>query len=149
MGMVEGGHFDGCFFFRCIDNFIVQVGITAKTKKEHFAKATIDPPPTGADKRRSNVRGALNFAGGNSATGQIYINRGNSVRLDKEPGSLPFASLDEQSMQIIDAIYNYSEGLGEVKAVKEGDQEVRSKFPRMSRFERCWIESEHVSASTR
>ena len=94
------------------------------------------PPPIGI---RSNVRGSLNFAGGNSSSGQVYINRETNSHLDKEPGSLPFATLDDNSMSIIDSIHSYKEGLGQVVAVKKGDVEVKRLFPRMSRIEKCWI----------
>ena len=109
-----------------------------------FPKADIDPPPAAADTEntllRSNVRGAMNFAGGNSASGQVYVNRGTNSHLDKEPGSLPFATLDERSMSIIDSVYSYKEGLGQVKAVNGGDEEVKRLFPRMSRIEKCRID---------
>lgn len=148
--MVASRHFDHNYLFRVVKGFIVQWGIESpkpvKEGKKHirskFPKVDIDPPPPPADgdSPRSNVRGALNFAGGNSASGQVYINRGKNSHLDKEPGSLPFATLDEQSMAIIDAVYSYKEGLGQVKAVKKGDEEVKTQFPRMSIIEKCWID---------
>ena len=45
-------------------------------------------------------------------------------------------------MSIIDSIHAYKEGMGQVKAVNKGEDEVRSKFPMMSRVEKCWIEGE-------
>ncbi len=62
------------------------------------------------------------------------------MHLDGEPGSLPFATLDERSMAIIDLVYSYKEGFGQVKAVKKGDKEVKRRFLRMRRIEKCWIE---------
>eukprot|EP00581_Thalassiosira_minuscula_P004401 CAMPEP_0183735516 /NCGR_PEP_ID=MMETSP0737-20130205/46882_1 /TAXON_ID=385413 /ORGANISM="Thalassiosira miniscula, Strain CCMP1093" /LENGTH=253 /DNA_ID=CAMNT_0025969281 /DNA_START=60 /DNA_END=821 /DNA_ORIENTATION=- len=146
LDMVRAHHFDHIYLFRAVKGFIVQWGIESPkpageaSNKVKFPKVGIDPPPADkGDTLRSNVRGALNFAGGNSKTGQVYINRANNPHLDKEPGSLPFASLDEASMAIVDSVYSYKEGLGQVKAVKKGDDEVRRLFPRMSRIERCWI----------
>lgn len=140
LDMVTANHFDHNYLFRVVQNFIVQWGITQT--KDKFPKVNIDPPPqsTSDSQVRSNVRGALNFAGGNSGSGQVYINRKTNVHLDKEPGSLPFATLNEESMKIIDSVYSYKEGLGQVKAVKKGDEEVRQLFPRMSRIEKCWID---------
>lgn len=148
LDMVRNHHFDHIYLFRVVQGFIVQWGIESPkpvgedNHKVKFPKVGIDPPPANnnGDSRRSNVRGTLNFAGGNSATGQVYINRGNNSRLDKEPGSLPFATLDEQSMAIVDSVYSYKEGVGQVQAVKKGDEEVQMLFPRMSRIEKCWIE---------
>jgi cyclophilin family peptidyl-prolyl cis-trans isomerase len=151
--LVSLKHFDHNYIFRAVDGFIVQWGIESPTAMRNnskegkkFPKVNIDPPPSNADDTsnenilRSNVRGALNFAGGNSATGQVYVNRGTNLHLDNEPGSLPFATLDERSMKIIDSIYSYKEGLGQVKALKFGDDEVKRLFPRMSRIEKCWIQ---------
>lgn len=74
LGMVERKHFDRNFVFRSVDNFIVQWGIESpglKTKG-NFAKVGIDPP---GSPPRANSRGSLNFAGGRSASGQVYVNR--------------------------------------------------------------------------
>lgn len=148
LDMVERRHFDRNYVFRVVEGFIAQWGIESPkqagedNRGAKFPKVGVDPPPTGDDSPRSNVRGSLNFAGGNSAMGQVYVNRSDNPHLDKEPGSLPFATLDEGSMAIIDSVHSYKEGLGQVKAVKKGDGEVKKLFPRMSRIERCWIEKD-------
>lgn len=142
LDMVSEHHFEHVYLFRAVKGFIVQWGIESPKPDKHkgrFPKVDMDPPPADANGPRRNVRGALNFAGGNSGSGQVYVNRMNNPHLDKEPGSLPFATLDEQSMSVIDAVYSYKEGLGQVKAVKNGDDEVKSLFPRMSRIDKCWI----------
>lgn len=148
LDMVTSNHFDHTYIFRAVDGFVVQWGIESASsvsvgdKKTKFPKVGIDPPPTSqmSAALRTNTRGSLNFAGGNSASGQVYINRGTNSHLDKEPGSLPFATLDAYSMSIIDSIYSYKEGMGQVVAVKKGDAEVKRLFPRMSRIEKCWID---------
>ena len=144
--MVESEHFNECYLFRVV-GFINQWGIESphhvdgeRAAARKFDKVDIDPPVKG--KSLSNTRGTLNFAGGNSKTGQVYVNKKDNHHLDKEKGSLPFAMLDEQSMKIIDSVYDgYKEGSGQVKAVKEGAVEVRKLFPKMSRIERCWVVS--------
>ena len=148
LDMVKAGHFDYNYTFRSVEGFIVQWGIESSKPagegakgRAKFPKVDIDPPPAkNVNTLRSNVRGALNFAGGNSGSGQVYVNRRNNKYLDKEPGSLPFATLGEESMAIIDAVYSYKEGSGQVKAVKKGDDEVKSLFPKMGRIEKCWID---------
>ena len=145
--MVSSYHFDQNYIFRAVKGFVVQWGIESpkgnKKGRAKFPKAGIDPPPA-ADNidniLRSNVRGALNFAGGNSAVGQVYVNMGTNSHLNREPGSLPFATLDERSMEILDSVHSYKEGLGQVRAVLSGDEEVKRLFPQMSRIERCWID---------
>ena len=143
LDLVSSRHFDGNYIFRVVPGFIVQWGIESPQNgqsRTKFTKADIDPPPTHFDPRRANVRGTLNFAGGNSGTGQVYINKADNKHLDKEKGSLPFASLEDSSMKIIDAVYDkYEQGSGQVKAVNSNS--VEQLFPNMSRIERCWIAS--------
>jgi peptidyl-prolyl cis-trans isomerase A (cyclophilin A) len=141
LSLVSSKHFDGNYIFRVVPGFIVQWGIESPKNgmsKTKFAKVDIDPPPSNYDSRRANVRGTLNFAGGSSGTGQVYINKADNKHLDKEKGSLPFASLGEESMKIIDAIYDhYKQGSGQVKAVN--NNEVDKFFPNMSQIKRCWL----------
>jgi cyclophilin family peptidyl-prolyl cis-trans isomerase len=143
--MVKSEHFNGCYLFRVVKGFIVQWGIESpqsdgQKPKTKFDKVGIDPPVTGHS--LTNVRGSLNFAGGNSATGQVYVNINNNPHLDKEPGSLPFAMLDDKSMEIILSVYDgYKAGMGQVKAVNKGSDEVKRLFPKMSRIETCWVVS--------
>ena len=149
LDLILSKHFDGNYVFRVVPGFIVQWGIESPQNgksRTKFPKADIDPPPTQYDPRRANVRGTLNFAGGNSGVGQVYINTAENKHLDKEKGSLPFASLSENSMSIIDSIYDkYKQGSGQVKAVNSN--KVSELFPNMSRIERCWIAT--ISSSGR
>lgn len=85
---------------------------------------------------RSLANVSLNF------TSRASSNRVDNNHLDREPGARPFATLDEKSMSIIDSIHSYKEGMGQVKAVNKGEDEVRSQFPMMSRIEKCWIEDD-------
>lgn len=149
LDMVTSGHFDRNYIFRAVKGFVVQWGIESSKRanderpgRVRFPRVDIDPPPDAvADKLlTSNVRGTLNFAGGNSASGQVYVNWGTNPHLDDEPGSLPFATLDERSMAILDYVHPYEAGLGQVGAVRNGDEDVRRLFPRMSRIEKCWID---------
>ena len=78
--MVESEHFNGCYLFRVVKGFINQWGIESphhadgrKVAARKFDKVDIDPPVKG--KSLSNTRGTLNFAGGNSKSGQVYATR--------------------------------------------------------------------------
>jgi len=143
LNMIKSEHFNGCYLFRVVKGFIVQWGIESphsdgQKAKVKFDKVGIDPPVAGQS--LLNVAGSLNFAGGNSGTGQVYVNINNNPHLDKEAGSLPFAMLDGKSMEIIKSVFDgYSAGMGQVKAVKQGSEEVKRLFPKMSRIEKCWI----------
>ena len=141
--MVESEHFNGCYLFRVVKGFIVQWGIESprpdgQKARVKFEKVGIDNLVTG--KSLANIRGSLNFAGGNSQTGQVYVNLKNNSHLDKEPGSLPFAMLDDKSMEILQSVFDgYNAGMGQVKAVKKGPAEVENMFPKMSRIEVCRV----------
>ena len=143
LNLIQSGHFNGCYLFRVVKGFIVQWGIESphpdgQKAQVKFDKVGIDSPVAG--QTLLNVAGSLNFAGGNSGTGQVYVNLNNNPHLDKEAGSLPFAMLDDKSMKIIKSVFDgYSAGMGQVKAVKQGSEEVKRLFPKMSRIEKCWI----------
>jgi cyclophilin family peptidyl-prolyl cis-trans isomerase len=143
LNLINSEHFNGCYLFRVVKGFIVQWGIESphpdgQKAQVKFDKVGIDPPVAG--QTLLNVAGSLNFAGGNSGTGQVYVNINNNPHLDKEAGSLPFAILDDKSMEIIKSVFDgYSAGMGQVKAVKQGSDEVKRLFPKMSRIEKCWI----------
>lgn len=147
LNMIKSEHFNGCYLFRVVKGFIVQWGIESphpdkQQAKVKFDKVAIDTPVAG--QTLLNVAGSLNFAGGNSGTGQVYVNINNNPHLDKEPGSLPFAMLDGKSMEIIKSVFDgYSAGMGQVKAVKKGADEVKKLFPKMSRIEKCRVVNDY------
>ena len=143
--LVESKYYDGVYIHRVVKNFVAQWGIHPNWEGDRPQKPP-HPDPVLSNQSLSNTRGTLSFAGGNMRLGQVFINLGNSARLDGENGddgsTRPFATLDDDSMALADRLYKgYKEGSGQVKAVKEGAETVAAKFPNMSRIDKCHIVS--------
>ena len=145
LDLVDNEYYDGVFIFRVLKNFIAQWGIRhADLQPWPFDK----PPQTARDDvtthSLSNTRGTLSFAGGNPATCQVFINFNDAnVRLDKE-GNRPFATLDADSMKIVDRLYTgYADGSGQVKYLKQGWKAMLQQFPEMSLVEYCRVKKTH------
>ena len=133
--LVKMGYFDGAPFFRVIDGFMVQFGISADPAvNAKWREATIpDDPAVG----QSNKRGYISFAtaGPNARTTQVFINFGNNGQLDST-GFTPFGEV--AGMTVVDSLYKgYGEGApsgsgpdqGRLQA--EGGAYTHKDFPKM------------------
>ena len=106
--LVKYHFFDGAAFFRVIQGFVAQFGISARTDVSRaWENAKIaDDPVT-----QSNTRGMLTFAtaGPNTRTTQLFINLGENSNLD----GMGFSSFGKvtSGMEVVDKLYNeYGEG---------------------------------------
>lgn len=107
--LVSAGFFDGVAFFRVIDKFMAQFGVSGyPAVSAAWKEATIADEPV----EQSNTRGRLTFAKSsapNSRTTQVFINTVDNQRLDE----FGFAPIGEVvvGMDVVDALYNgYGEG---------------------------------------
>jgi peptidyl-prolyl cis-trans isomerase A (cyclophilin A) len=106
--LVKYHFFDGAAFFRVIDGFVVQFGISARPDVSaawEDAKILDDPVA------QSNTRGMLTFAtsGPNTRTTQMFISLGDNPNLD----SMGFSPLGKVTtgMDVVDKLYKeYGEG---------------------------------------
>lgn len=107
--LVEAGFFDGCKFFRAIDGFMVQFGLSPYPAiSQKWREATIDDDPV----KEHNTRGRVTFAtaGPNTRTTQLFINYVDNSNLDRM-GFAPFGEVVEGMEQVVDALYKgYGEG---------------------------------------
>ncbi|AKU92798.1 peptidylprolyl isomerase [Vulgatibacter incomptus] len=106
--LVKIGFFDDVAFFRAIEGFMVQFGISGDPKVAAvWRDATIpDDPPT-----QANTKGKITFAtsGPNARTTQVFINYGDNSRLDGM-GFAPFGEVVD-GMSVVDSLYKgYGEG---------------------------------------
>jgi peptidyl-prolyl cis-trans isomerase A (cyclophilin A) len=106
--LVKYHFFDGSAFFRVIDGFVVQFGISARPDVSGaWENAKIlDDPVT-----QSNTRGMLTFAtsGPNTRTTQMFISLGDNPNLD----GMGFSPLGKVTtgMDVVDKLYkDYGEG---------------------------------------
>lgn len=134
--LVKAGFFDGVAFFRAIDGFMVQFGISgAPEVNAKWKDARIDDdPPAG----QSNGRGMVSFAtaGPNTRTTQLFVNYKDNPRLDGM-GFTPFAQV-VKGMEVLDGLYKgYGEGapggLGPRQDLIEtqGADYLKAQFPKL------------------
>jgi peptidyl-prolyl cis-trans isomerase A (cyclophilin A) len=104
-----GHHFyDGAAFFRVIQSFMAQFGLSPYPEVSHaWEQANIKDDPV----VQSNLRGYITYAmaGPNTRTTQVFINYGNNQRLDRD-GFAAFGMVTE-GMDVVDKLYSgYGEG---------------------------------------
>jgi peptidyl-prolyl cis-trans isomerase A (cyclophilin A) len=101
-------YFDGAAFFRVLQGFMAQFGLSAYPQVSRaWEPAVIKDDPVMAHNDRGYVTFAM--AGPNSRTTQIFINYGNNQNLDRM-GFAPFGQVTD-GMDVVDKLYNaYGEG---------------------------------------
>jgi peptidyl-prolyl cis-trans isomerase A (cyclophilin A) len=139
--LVRMGFYDGTRFFRAIDGFMVQWGISGDpevTAAWHGAGIKDDP------NAHSNVRATMTFARSgapDSATTQVFVNYGNNARLDSMRFS-PFGEIVE-GMNALDALYKgYGETPNQGRIEKEGEAYLAAAFPMLDRVVRAHVDGE-------
>ncbi len=134
--LVKAGYYTDVAFFRVIEGFMAQVGISGNPAVTKAWRGTDIKDDKVA---RSNTRGMVSFAsrGPNTRTTQFFINFGNNNRLDGM-GFSPFGFIDAKSMKVIDALYNgYGEGAprgrgpSQARLTAEGNSYLRSDFKQL------------------
>ena len=142
--LVKLGYFDDTRFFRAVEGFMVQFGLSgdpAVNTKWQNANVTDDPVA------QSNARGFITFAQTNmpnSRSTQVFINYGNNARLD----GMRFAPFGQvaSGMDVVDALYKgYGEGApmgagpdqGRVQA--QGNAYLDKSFPKLDAIKHAEI----------
>lgn len=133
--LVTTGFFDGCRFFRVLEGFVAQFGISGDPlRSAEWRRRTIPDDPV----IESNARGRLTFAmaGPGSRTTQLFINYGDNTGLDGM-GFAPVAEVVE-GMDIVDGLYaGYGEGAprgrgpDQGRIQREGNAYLDREFPRL------------------
>ena len=139
--LVDAKFFKGVRFFRVIEGFMAQFGISGKPDiaAQWRERKMVDDPVKG-----SNTRGWLSFAtsGKDSRTTQMFINFVDNTNLDGM-GFAPFAQVKGSGMKVVDKIFSgYGEGApsgngpeqGRIQS--EGNKYLKKDFPRLT-----WIKS--------
>jgi len=140
--LVKIGYFEDVAFFRVIDGFMAQAGISgdpAVTRAWRSARIQDDPPT------QSNTRGMVTFAtsGPNSRTTQFFINFVDNSRLDRM-GFAPFGKV--RDMKNVDALHaGYGESAPRGRGPKQGDitsrgnAYLKAEFPELDYIESARI----------
>jgi peptidyl-prolyl cis-trans isomerase A (cyclophilin A) len=141
--LVKIGFYDQVKFFRAVDKFMVQFGISGYPDvSAKWREATI-PDEEG---KQSNTRGRITFAKGgpNSRTTQVFINYVDNSSLDKQ-GFPPFGEIVE-GMEIVDSLYKeYGEGAprgrgpDQMRIQMKGNAYLEDKFPNLDGVKKATI----------
>lgn len=141
--LVKAGFFEHVAFFRAIDNFMVQFGMSGEpaVQRAWNAYSIPDDPAAG----HSNERGTITFAkknNPNSRTTQVFINYRDNVALDGM-GFTPFGKVVE-GMEVVDSFNKeYGEGAPKGKGPnqmlieREGNAYLERDFPRLDWLEKA------------
>jgi len=133
--LVKIGYFTDIAFFRVINGFMAQFGISGDPGVNVKWRETKIPDDSVVE---SNTKGKISFAtsGPNSRTTQLFINFGNNSRLD----SMGFSPIGEviEGMDVVDSLYDgYGEGAprgrgpyqGQIQ--QQGNKYLKAQFPKL------------------
>jgi peptidyl-prolyl cis-trans isomerase A (cyclophilin A) len=124
--LVKAGYYDDCRFFRVVQGFMVQFGISGDPEvTRQWDRNIPDDEPT-----QSNKRGFVTFAtaGPNTRTAQIFINFKHNSDLDSQ-GFAPFGEVIE-GMENVDAIFSgYGESPNQGAIEARGNDYLKSSYP--------------------
>lgn len=127
--LLEDNFYQDAKFFRVVDDFIVQFGISAIPTKKYKNRIKDDPVT------QTNARGTITYAtsGANTRTTQMFINtrEGGNKFLDKQ-GFSPIGVVIE-GMDLVDQIYGgYGEKPDQGKIQRMGNEYLDKDFPLLS-----------------
>lgn len=115
--LVSAGYFDDARFFRVIEGFMAQFGLSGdpEVNKKWKSRCIADEPV-----KHQNVRGAMSFAraGANSRSTQLFINYKDNTNLDSLDGGFAPIGQVVAGMDVVDSLYS---GYGDA-APKSGTQ---------------------------
>jgi peptidyl-prolyl cis-trans isomerase A (cyclophilin A) len=146
------GFYDGTRFFRVVDGFMVQWGISGDTavSRAWRDRRIADDPVT-----QSNRRGLVTFAtsGPNTRTTQLFINYRDNAFLDRQ-GFAPIGEVVE-GMEVVDNFWrSYGEGPPSGKGpaqdriAREGEAYLAAGFPRLEKTLRATVDTATAAAGT-
>src|SRR5258708_3876761 len=142
--LVKSGFYDDTRFFRAIEGFMVQFGISGNpaVSKQWLEHGMPDDPVA-----HPNTRGTVTFAQKGtpgSRTTQIFVNLVDNSRLDGMRFA-PFAEVT-QGMEVVDALYKgYGEGApggmgpDQSRIQAEGNAYLDAKFPKLDQIKHAEI----------
>jgi peptidyl-prolyl cis-trans isomerase A (cyclophilin A) len=131
--------YDGTRFFRVVDKFVAQWGMSGDTAVgAAWRPLRIADDPVKA----SNVRGTVTFASGgkNTRTTQLYINFRDNTRLDTASSGPypPIGKVVKGLTEVVDSLYSgYGEGAPRGKGpeqgriAREGNAYLAKEFPKL------------------
>ena len=137
--LVELGFYDECRFFRVVEGFVAQVGMSGDpvVNAEWSKKKFRDDPVI-----QSNKPAFVTFAtsGTDSRTTQFFFNIGDNSSLDRR-GFAPFGKVIE-GQEIVESLYSrYGEQPQQDRIERKGNAYLKAEFPKLDYIIRATIES--------
>lgn len=140
--LVQHHYYDGAAFFRVLQGFMAQFGISAYPEVTAvWENARIKDDPV----TQSNHRGYITFAtaGPNTRTTQLFINYGDNGALDKQ-GFAPFGQVSD-GMGVVDKLYN---GYGEGAPSGNGPEQGRASTGGRAYLEKSFPKLDSIKSAT-
>lgn len=141
-------YYDSTYFFRVVENFVAQFGISGNPSvNEGWTARRIPDDPV----RHPNSRGTIAFAseGPNTRTVQLFINLKDNPKLDTYGGGFPPIAEITGGLNVGESLYDgYGEGapsgLGprQELIVEQGNAYLRRYFPQLDLILRATIAQE-------
>jgi peptidyl-prolyl cis-trans isomerase A (cyclophilin A) len=151
--LVKYHFFDGAAFFRVVQGFVVQFGLSPRPDVSRaWENAKIEDDPVS----QSNTRGTLTFAtaGNNTRTTQVFINLGDNTSLNGM-GFSPFGKVTS-GMEVVDQLYSeYGDGPpdghgpDQNRIQSEGKAYLEKSFPSLDIIKTAQIVPLPASATSR
>lgn len=144
--LARHGFYDDTRFFRVIDGFVAQFGLSGRPRLDRLWR---EHPIPDDPVRLSNERGTVTFAssGEDTRTTQLFVNLGDNTRLDGM-GFAPVGRVVE-GMEVVDALYaGYGEGAprgagpSQERIVREGNAYLEEEFPKLDYIEATEVREE-------
>jgi peptidyl-prolyl cis-trans isomerase A (cyclophilin A) len=141
-------YYDSTYFFRVIESFVAQFGISGNPSVNAAWRSRRIPDDS---VRHSNSRGTIAFAseGPNTRTVQLFINLKDNPKLDSYGGGFPPIAEIIAGLNIAEALYDgYGEGppsgLGPRQELiaDQGNGYLRRYFPQLDLIQRATIAQE-------
>lgn len=146
--LVKHGYYNNTYFFRVVEDFVAQFGMSGKPAiNDAWDKRPIPDDSV----RHSNTRGTISFAsnGPNSRTVQLFINLTDNRRLDHLGAGFPPIAEIVDGVSTIDSLYNgYGEGapsgLGprQDMIATQGNDYLKRYFPKLDMVRSATIAQE-------
>ena len=146
--LAKHGYYDSTYFFRVIENFVAQFGISGNPRiTAAWENRRIPDDPV----RHPNTRGTVSFAsqGPASRSVQLFINLRDNPKLDTYGGGFPPIAEVTSGLNVAESLYDgYGEGapsgLGPRQELiaDQGNAYLRRYFPQLDLIQRATIVQE-------
>lgn len=154
--LVKDNFFQNSPIFRCVKDFVVQFGITDKTRLRHWQTEPIKDDP---NLKKGIKKYYISYGGNgpNSRTTNVFIAFRDLEMLGKTPWETPFGKLVRGATVMSNWYCGYGdmqqggnkEGIDADRIYKEGNKFLRREYPELDYIINCRVTMPRNSTSTR